>query len=115
MVEAAKARGVPAPEWLDEVPVLIDGDEFYLQAFNELSTCRQIGFGVGPIPWRDIIFFAEYARLDETMLPIFVRIIRAMDRVYLEWSDKKKPHGGVSNSSKDRLGRSPKRFKRRNA
>lgn len=66
------------------------GDDFYLNAFYELSTCRQIGMSLGPIPWTAIIEFAEFSGLDSEILPVFVLSIRAMDAVYLEWTSKKK-------------------------
>lgn len=60
-----------------------------MSAFSELSTCRQIGMATGPIPWGDIIEFARFSGLDESLLELFLRVIRAMDTVYLEWISKK--------------------------
>jgi len=48
---------------------------------------------LGPIPWRDIVYYARYFELDEDLLPLFVRVIRAMDSVYLEWKRKQAKSG----------------------
>lgn len=69
--------------------MLFPGDEFYLSAFWELSTCRQFGWSTGPIPWRDLVHFAEYHGLDDEMVRPFMVIIRAMDSVYLKYQEKK--------------------------
>lgn len=81
------------PEFLTSEPLLLPGDEFYITAFYELSTCRSYGWSLGPIPWRDIIYYADFAVLDEDLLPVFVQSIRAMDTVYLEYVKKKTPEG----------------------
>ena len=93
---------MPPPAWLDEQPELLSGDEFYIEAFYELSTCRAIGMSVGPIPWRDIINFAEWVELEKGLIPMFVLTIRVMDNVYLKWLDKKRE------SDKPKPGRKPK-------
>lgn len=81
------------PEFLTSEPLSLPGDEFYITAFYELSTCRSYGWSLGPIPWRDIIYYADFAVLDEDLLPVFVQSIRAMDAVYLEYVKKKTPEG----------------------
>lgn len=72
---------------------MLSGDEFYLSAFHDLSTCRQLGFSIGPIPWKDIILYAQFAELDSDVLSIFVPVIRAMDNEYLKWVGKKTSNG----------------------
>lgn len=64
----------------------IGGLDFYVDAFLELSTSRQIGMSVGPIPFTAI---AEYYRVynlgdgGEDFFE-FVSQIRRLDSVYLE-------------------------------
>ena len=89
VIDAAIARGNKPPPWAFSEPYVLQGDEFYLSAFYELSTCRDVGWGVGPIPWRDIILYAEFAELDYELLSGFVQIIRALDTVYMGWHNKK--------------------------
>ena len=70
---------------------------FYVDVFRELSTCRQSGMGVGPIPFTAVV---EYFRLFDTGMSLddFLFIIRVMDNAYLDFEDKKlskeRPSGG---------------------
>jgi hypothetical protein len=89
VVEAAIERGAPLPSWANNEPEVYPIDEFYLSAFSELSTCRQIGMGTGPIPWGEIAQFAQFSGLDDENFSTFVQVMRAMDSVYLKWVGKK--------------------------
>jgi len=89
IAEAAALRGQPAPSWLEDEPFLAPGEDFYLGAFWELSTCRAMGMSIGPIPWDKVVDYARFAGLDYDNLGLFVMVIRAMDSVYLEWLSKK--------------------------
>ncbi len=56
------------------------------EAFELLSTCRQISQGgVGPIPWSAIDQFAQQQGFagDEIAYQDFVHIMQALDEVYL--------------------------------
>lgn len=93
----------------------IAGLDFYFDAFRELGTCRQVGMGLGPIPFTAI---AEYFRLflgdDETEFEEFCWVIRMMDRIFLKHAQEKsaekaqkksgasKNGSGKSNSSNPR-------------
>jgi hypothetical protein len=46
--ESLKARGKLKPE--DLMPEISDGDGLLMGLFYELSSARQIGMGIGPIP-----------------------------------------------------------------
>lgn len=72
------------PDWWDKRPPSFRGDDFYLRAFWELSSCRQFGMTVGPIPWHRILAYGAWKRLDRGMLEVFIRVIREMDEVYLK-------------------------------
>ena len=50
-----------------------------VSAFGELSTCRQVGMGVGPIPLTAIQHYADRHELGE----LFIKQILDMDRQYL--------------------------------
>lgn len=65
------------------------GDEFYLTAFWDLDTCRTFGLSVGPIPWDRIVDYTHYSGLEDDVARVFVRTIRTMDNVYLNWVAKK--------------------------
>lgn len=78
-----KPGGVPA--WYRDQPQLIRGDEFYLTAFWELSSCRQFGYSIGPIPWNRVVEYGERRRLDRRMIKVFEVVLRELDEVYLAW------------------------------
>lgn len=60
----------------------VTGFDFYLDAFEELSTARQVGMTVGPIPFTAIV---EYLRIYELSdFDDFAYIIRRLDSVFLE-------------------------------
>lgn len=80
------------------------GDEFYLTAFQDLGTCRQSGFGTGPIPWHHMVAYAERAGLQRDLQDAFVRILSEMDNGYLKWcsdeQDKKQKMQKAQNKAK---------------
>lgn len=55
-----------------------------MRAFWELSSCRQFGYAVGPIPWHRIVQYGERAGLDAAMMGVFEHVIRELDESYLE-------------------------------
>ena len=74
MLPALLTREKPAPELM-----------FYWNAFFQLTTDRQLGVSLGPIPWSVINAYAgRYGIADELEFDVLVRLIRAMDGVYLE-------------------------------
>ena len=69
-------------------------DHFYLEAFDHLKTERQVGMGLGPIPWSAMLLYASIANLDGPNTRNFVIVIRAMDDAYMEWHDKQNEKSG---------------------
>lgn len=70
-----------------EPPFVLAGDEFFLEAYWELNTCRYIPNG--PVPWTAIMEFARFSQLSPDIVPMFVRAVRAFDVAFLEWREKK--------------------------
>lgn len=60
------------------------GDDFYIRAFWELSSCRDFGSFVGPIPWDKIVMYGERKGLDSAMIEVLEFVIRELDEVYLK-------------------------------
>jgi len=85
-VQVRRDRGLDPPDWYMERPELERGHEFFLEAFWQLSTCRQVGLGVGPIPWTACYQYGLAHNLDCDMLVVFPRIMMRMDEAYLDWS-----------------------------
>ena len=83
-VEAAIEKGRPLPDWAQNIPELLPGEDFYMKAFFDLSTCREVGNAIGPIPWNIIIEYAKHSGLDRDTTSCFVQIIRQMDSEYLD-------------------------------
>jgi hypothetical protein len=50
-----------------------------LQAWGDLSTCRQIGMAVGPIPWTAIVAWCDRRGLDPDAAELVTRVIRVLD------------------------------------
>lgn len=88
-MEAAEARGQPLPDWYLDEPFVYPAEQFYFQAFNDLSTCRQIGMDLGPIPWDTAMEYAQDHGLDAIMRNIFWGILVAMDKVFSDWRNRK--------------------------
>jgi hypothetical protein len=89
-VEVLIERGQPPPSWYEEEPDYPPGLDFYMRAFWQLSTERQIGFSVGPIPVSKIEEFGEKRGYDPITLDIFRHLIREVDAAYLDWLTKER-------------------------
>jgi len=90
MLQQTIEKGIIKPE---HIAPDVSNFSFYVDAFNELGTCRNSGFGVSPIPFTAIV---EYSTLNEVEdFPSFLEVIRIMDREYIRQenikSEAKKP------------------------
>jgi hypothetical protein len=74
----------PLPKAIANAPELNLGLEFVYSAYWDLSTCRDYGWGCGPIPWTSIFDFAKGHELDADETEEFVHLIRSMDKAHLE-------------------------------
>lgn len=83
ILDAAELKGRPLPEWAQDVPELELVDNIYLSAFWDLTTERK--YEMGPIPNSSILDFCKDREFDQIVTMIFNAIIRALDKVYLEW------------------------------
>lgn len=101
-VEAAIAKRRPVPEWFLDCPELLPGDEVCVVAFWDLSTERQCGMTLGPIPWsKAMLYGSARMGLRGPALESFWRMVRVIDEAYLGWMkeqhdrqvDRDKRHG----------------------
>ena len=75
-----------------EEPAPIPLQGFYLRVFWELSTERQLGMAMGPIPHSKIIEYGSRRGFGPGMMRLLEGAMRAMDRVYTTWvTDQHKP------------------------
>lgn len=56
-----------------------------MRAFWDLSTERQFGQYIGPIPWSSIVQYGTRQNLDDAMLGVFEHVVRELDEAYLQW------------------------------
>lgn len=93
-VQHYERKGLPLPKELADSPVLMPGLNIFLQGFFDLSSDRQIGMGLGPIPWTVIEKYCESKGFDLEQKEAFHSHLRALDAVFLEYhkeqSDVKK-------------------------
>lgn len=92
IIAAYKAKR-PLPDRIQNAPNLSPELEIYYRAFWELSTCRSVGFALGPIPWLAIRKYAEVGEFDSDMTQELHYYIRAMDERYLRWASDRSKHG----------------------
>ncbi len=100
-----KKRGLP--DWYNKQPELVRGDEFYIRAFWELSTCRQFGQSFGPIPWHRILQYGLHKRLDRGMIDVLEVVVRELDEEYLRWlrDNQKRQRDRTQGQTRKKAGR----------
>lgn len=66
------------------------GLDFYYSAFWDLASDRNMGFGVGPIPWSSMIKYCEVYNIWEDEQNRFITLVKGMDLVYLDIANSSK-------------------------
>ena len=75
----AVEQGV-TPRALSEKPELLQGSDFFMQAYQDLVTDRAIGMSVGPIPWSSVLRWGRHNGLDQDDIEELNTIIRTVER-----------------------------------
>lgn len=89
IIEQAIMAGDPLPDRIINAPTLLRGLSLYYNAFQDLSSSRQTGFGIGPISWQAINDYClTYEIEDEQREDMFYHVVH-MDAVYREHVEKK--------------------------
>lgn len=81
------------PAVMADAPYLHESLEFHYRAFWQLSTCRQIGMAVGPIPWQAVNDYALRHGIWDADFEHFEACIEGMDAAYLKWQEAKQEKG----------------------
>lgn len=83
--------GAELPKAIKNAPVLLPGLQIYIEAFDRLGTCRQIGFGgVGQISWFQIQEYCDRTGItDEEQREDMEYHINALDAAYIDWYSSK--------------------------
>lgn len=81
ILQAAEAGSERARAEVEAAPKLTS--LFHFQAFNDLSTLRQMGMALGPIPIDKIEWYALQLEMDLIEQVAFEYVMRAVDVAYL--------------------------------
>jgi len=82
-------QGHPIPERIANAPEIKEHMRFYIEAFFDLTSERQIGFAEGPIPFFAIVNYARLLDCDAEDFADLLYFIREMDSEYLSFRAKK--------------------------
>jgi hypothetical protein len=100
--QAQRQRG-PIPQVILDAPELQIGLEWTYSAFGKLTTCRQIGMGIGPIPWTAINEFCVKHQLNSDDQDDFEYLIEQMDDAYVQHMNKKAERDKTMSTSRTPL------------
>lgn len=78
--------GMPIPERIQNAPELELGTELFYLGFLDLTSMRQIGMGMGPIPFLSMVEYCIIHGIDGDQREDFLWIVSRLDRKYLDWS-----------------------------
>jgi len=78
--------GLPLPDRIRDAPELNFGSELYYIGFLDLTSCRNIGMGLGPIPLLAILEYCLIKGIEGEQQEDFLWFIQRLDSKYLEWS-----------------------------
>lgn len=78
VVERRTKRGDAVP-WWDNRPHPFDDLAWILEAYDELATCKQVGFGEGPLPWGAVDRWCERYGMTLEEQEEFLVYLRAID------------------------------------
>jgi len=89
-MEQCLREGLPFPDKIANAPELLPGLELYYLAFMELTDSRQIGMGLGAIPWKVVHDYCEAYGLSDEQTEEMHHHMKEMDAAYLEHHRRKK-------------------------
>jgi hypothetical protein len=78
--------GMPLPDRIQNAPELNLGSELFYTGILELTSCRQMGMGIGPIPLLAILEYCLINGIDGEQREDFIWFIQRLDSKYIEWS-----------------------------
>lgn len=83
-IEQGLEKGRQPPDWFLEELALGPMEEIYIREFFNLSTERQIGMAIGPIPISKIESRGKKLGLEPDVQMVFEYVQKAMDSAYLD-------------------------------
>lgn len=91
IIRQANKAGRPVPDAILNKPHVKMGLGLYWRAFEELSSCRQVGMQEGPIPWTAIAWWCQLNEVIGHQRRMVFRHVRQMDIAYLQFKRGKMP------------------------
>ena len=92
-IQSGLAKGRPLPQWYLDEPEVNPLDFWFIEAFWDLTSTRQLGEVPGPISWIVVQQWSDVHLLDPETASTLQRVIREMDNVYLDWTMKALKNG----------------------
>ncbi len=77
---------MPIPNKIQNAPELNLGIQLFYAGFLDLTSCRQVGMGLGPIPLLSILEYCLVKEIEGDQQEDFVWFIQRLDQKYLDWS-----------------------------
>ena len=87
--DQAIRSGQPIPDRILNAPQLSECLEFFVTAFWELSTCRQLGMGEGPIPVTAIMEYGRFYDCNQEFTQDLIFYVSVLDAIYLKHQNRK--------------------------
>ena len=84
-MDAGFEKGREPPKWYTDEPHLSAGQAWYVKAFWDLDSERQLGMSLGRIPRTCTRKYGSEAGLCEDMIEVLWCVIQALDAAYLPW------------------------------
>jgi len=78
--------GRELPPKIANAPTLLLGSDLWMDAFYELSSERQVGLMLGPIPWSSVRRWGQCFNLDEEQLEDLHWYMSRLDAAFLKHS-----------------------------
>jgi hypothetical protein len=89
IIRQCYARRKSLPDRIEHAPDLLLGLELYFNAFTELNTCRNSGWGAGPIPSWCIGEYCDRLGLTPDESEDMYYHIRKLDEAFLKYNARK--------------------------
>jgi hypothetical protein len=85
IIEQCIRNRMPLPAAIANAPELELGLDLFYLAFMDLTTCRSMGFGEGPVPWSAVRDYCNELELEGDQREDMFAHIRLMDTAYLSY------------------------------
>ena len=85
----ARKQNMPVPDKIKNAPELNIGLMFYWKAYQDLTSDRDVGMGVGPIPWLSMDSWGARNRVRGDDFERLVAILKDMDATFMEHNSRK--------------------------